>query len=322
MAYRFVANQSVAQNIRRIAREQIDEAVTMLTDTNVDREEAVHQVRTQCKRLRALIRLARAELDFVYKRENRCFRDAARQLSTVRDADVMIKTFDWLRKQHATHLNQPAYRPVRRELMRRRNELAENEEGLSGSIEKAVNELRQARQRVRKWPFLYDGFCSLAPGLKLIYRQGRATMRRARNRPGGENYHEWRKNVKYLMYHVQLLGDIWPTTMKTLRGELRELATCLGRDHDLVVLRDLLLLEPDAFGAAERARVIVELIDESLAELRPASHKLGERVYAEKPAAFLQRVEAYWDVWQSDFAGDVTPMPQTADKPLAAVKSA
>src|SRR3954453_7178467 len=95
MSYRFVKRETVPDGLRRIARERIENALAELRgETDSSPEEAIHEARKDMKKLRAVLRLARDELgDDVYRRENACFRDAARKLSGVRDADVMLATF-------------------------------------------------------------------------------------------------------------------------------------------------------------------------------------------------------------------------------------
>src|SRR3954447_10069692 len=93
-SYRFLEGEPVPDAVRRIAHGRIDHALDELRgQTDSSTEETVHEERKDMKKLRALLRLARDELgDNVYRRENTCFRDVARELSGVRDADVMLGT--------------------------------------------------------------------------------------------------------------------------------------------------------------------------------------------------------------------------------------
>jgi hypothetical protein len=42
------------------------------------------------------------------------------------------------------------------------------------------------------------------------------------------------------------------------------------------------------------------LIDERRSELQMTARLLGERVYAEKPAAFMSRFQNYWQTWRTE----------------------
>jgi inorganic triphosphatase YgiF len=59
MPFRLRRKKTVQKSVRRIALEQIDKAIREVLDDNVNRHEAVHQVRKRCKKLRGLIRLVR-----------------------------------------------------------------------------------------------------------------------------------------------------------------------------------------------------------------------------------------------------------------------
>ena len=112
MAYRLKNKESISTEIKRIACEQTDKAIENLTteiriasdnntdwsaDTNIveERQEAIHDVRKRIKKIRAVIRLVRDDLGKeIYQQENHCFRDAGRRLSEVRDAQVLLETFN------------------------------------------------------------------------------------------------------------------------------------------------------------------------------------------------------------------------------------
>jgi len=98
MAFRLKPDESVAKGIRRLARNQIDKALDGLTGlSEAEPEEVVHDARKRFKRVRALLRLARCGLGrSLYDREDNRFRDAGRPLSEVRDAGVLVETFDQL----------------------------------------------------------------------------------------------------------------------------------------------------------------------------------------------------------------------------------
>lgn len=102
--------------------------------------------------------------------------------------------------------------------------------------------------------FSKTSFRALRGGLKRTYRRGRTGRKRAFAAPTTERLHEWRKRVKYHWYHVRLLQNVWPEPMKVRRRELKVLADLLGDDHDLAVLRQLLLSAPEQEEARPRSQ--------------------------------------------------------------------
>jgi CHAD domain-containing protein len=84
MSYRLHFNESLADGMPRIVREQLDRAIAELTGDDTDLPEAVHQVRKRCKKIRGLLRLFRGSFSASYSQENAWFRDLARRLSRAR----------------------------------------------------------------------------------------------------------------------------------------------------------------------------------------------------------------------------------------------
>jgi CHAD domain-containing protein len=284
--------------LERIAREQLDRALAGLEDPKLDRHEAIHEARKCGKRLRALLRLARAGLgDEVYRRENAAIRDAARDLSGLRDAEALLETYERLQACFADEVDWRKLAGVGRALVARRKELAEDG-ALPRRIAAFGEQLRAVRKRLPSWPLADLGFDDLAPGLKRSYRRGRDAMRAIDHAPSDEAFHEWRKRAKEHRYHLELLRDLWPAQVKARRAEVRTLGDLLGDDHDLSVLRATLGAESERFGAG--AGLLCALAARQQAELRARMWPLGLRVFAERPKALVQRYRQYWQAWQSE----------------------
>ena len=221
-AYRLRRDEPLADGIRRAARGRVQSALGQLRGrTKSSPGEAVHEARKDMKKLRALLRLARAELgEDLFRIENAAARDTARLLAGARDAAVMLETLDGL--------------PGRYPALRRA--LEEREAGAEAATEAAIASLREMRKRVSLWPLERDGFGPVERGLRRVYRQGRRAMRRAEAKPSDENLHEWRKREKDLWYQLRLLRDAWPSPMRAAAAEADALSELLGEDHDLAVL--------------------------------------------------------------------------------------
>ncbi len=74
MGFRLQRGEAVNEGVRRIAGEQLEKAIAEIQNTELDRHEAVHQVRKRFKKIRGLIRLVRPAFEETYDRENaRCF---------------------------------------------------------------------------------------------------------------------------------------------------------------------------------------------------------------------------------------------------------
>lgn len=147
---------------------------------------------------------------------------------------------------------------------------------------------------------LGDNWRSVGPNLNRTYERGRKALKDAYRHPSDEGFHEWRKSVKDLWYHLRLLDPLWPGVMKALAAQAGSLADLLGDEHDLAVLRQTLAAEPDAFGTPGDVDAILELIGRRREELRADARLLGRRLYADKPAVFTDRLGAYWEAWHDE----------------------
>ncbi len=79
MAYRFRYHETVPQNVKRIASDQLDSVIAFLEEkSGVSRDEAVQEVRKCLKKTRALMRMVRPELGSFFRDENLRLRDTGR----------------------------------------------------------------------------------------------------------------------------------------------------------------------------------------------------------------------------------------------------
>ncbi len=208
MPYRLRKQEPVEEAVRRIATEQIGRCLGEIADSDLDRHKTVHQVRKRCKKIRGLIRLVRPSFE-AYQHENGCFRDAARRLSYIRDAQSIIETFDKLVDCFADQIDASAFASIRGQLMERRQQIADDAAGLNRRLDDFRASMDEARRRVEGWSLQRDGFDAVAGGLSKTYGRGRKAMKRAYNSPTSENFHEWRKRTKYHWYHARLLESVW-----------------------------------------------------------------------------------------------------------------
>ena len=284
--------EPVGDAVRCLARHRLEPAVEALRHSSeAELDEVVYDVRKRCKRVRALLRVVRDGIgEDVYRRDNRALRDAARALSPLRDAAVLIEVHD--------EVVRAAGMPVagfRTTLVERHDEMCR--QLVEGDTLRSVGQgLATVVGRIEAWPVDTVGWDALGTGIERVYRRGRKAMAAAYDDPGTETFHRWRKRVKYLRHQLAFLEDVWPEVIGGSAKAARTLADVLGDAHDLAVLGHTLAAEVAPNGESD---ALAEFLLARRRDLRARARPIGLRLYAEKPSRFVARLGRYWEAADS-----------------------
>jgi len=297
--FRLSQPDDVAGQIRSIACAQNSKAIADLDSEVLSQASKIHQVRKRCKKLRGLIRLARPTLVESYQTENDWYRETAQPLSDLRDAKTMQDTYDSVMDAFADQVKRDEFGMIRRRLTIRRKKLVD-ENNVDELLHLTSERFVEARRRVESWQFDEKGFAAVKGGFKKTYSRAVRALKKARSEPSAENFHAFRKRVKYHSFHCWLLRDLWRGPMRERTDEADRLGELLGDDHDLNVLSNCIDASPDEFGAKKNLKAFRLLLAQRSLELRKQGLQLGSRLFAESPSAIADRFETYWDVWKHD----------------------
>ena len=286
--------EAPADSLRRIAAEQIDGAISQLHRRD-DLNDGIHEARKHFKRVRALLRLARGALPAeTYVSENQYFRDLGRLLSPIRDSAVYIETLDLLRNRYHELVTDETFLRLRKRMVREHravlNEFAQDER----RQESIIASLRGAQPRVTDWDFQESEFSLFKSGLGRIYGRGRGEKATAFSQPTTESFHAWRKRVKYLWHHLQILQPLWPAQLKVLERYCDCLADKLGEEHDLAVLLETPNVQALLASHSASADLLCSAVSRERERQRRAAIPLAQRLYVESPGRFVDRIEGYW----------------------------
>lgn len=279
----------VSQDVGRIVRKRICKAVKLLDSPDGSPDaEAIHDARTQFKKIRGTLKLVRPELgEKRFKKEKDVFRDAGRPLSELRDAKVLVDLVDSL-------LRNSEDGPLADRLASMRQDLEERHKGIeacvlgeSDTVSEIVRSVVKARKRVDRWPLRRRDWRAVGPGLCHVYEQAKSAMESARRDATDEAYHRWRKRTKDLRYELELLSTNRHERLSALVEQAVEVSDRLGEDHDLAVLASLVKDRPD-FGD------VVTLIERRRSALQISAIALGDKLLADAPAAFTRKIRRYW----------------------------
>ena len=295
MGYVFDPQVAVRREVRRVAAERLGDAIEQLDAVlagSADVETAVHDVRKRCKETRGLARLVRPALGDEFEPFDRTVRDAAAQLSAMRDAHALLATLDNLLRAHDLD---DRLRSVRDHQATLAAEATSAIEAGDERIVVARELLIEAKESAHRWK-IRGGFDPVAEGLTATYRRGRRALRTAQRDATDENMHEWRKSAKQLWYQMRLLREASPSIIGPLVDELDGLGEALGDDHDLAVLIASLDADPDRFGTPDTVDHARRVAREQQRELRTPAFRTGAVVYTERPSRFSSRITAYWQL--------------------------
>lgn len=296
MAFELNKDEPLPEAMRRLAKAEIASAIAELSGKkHKRRKDAVHETRKSLKKLRAIARLLRPELgNKIYKKENVAFRDMGRALSSVRDADVALATFDKLVAKRGANAK---FRNLRGALVRHRAKVRAEDKQAGDANAEVLNQLKSARKRIQAWPIEELDWETVEAGIEQAYKASRNALKVARKQGTSPAHHEWRKRVKYLWYQLRILRPIHPRMLDAIIADLKKVSESTGLAHDLTILRQTL----DTAGASETSLAKLDpLIRAETKRLLAEARKMGEPVHAEKPKAFARRTVSCKQVHTSD----------------------
>jgi hypothetical protein len=305
VAFRLIPNEPIGDEIARVLREQIDAAITEVTDAAQSHKERIHGARLRCKRIRAVLALIATRDPVFFARENASFRDAARSLSAWRDAEIILVCFDRLLERQRSEHPPEKFESVRRLLIEHRRRHLADAKVIQQQLREFAARLRRAQKRLATWKLEGTDLKLILPGFRDTYRAARRGLDRAYATEKSFDFHEWRKAVKRHDYHCRLLRDAWPALMLAWHEELAVLAGWLGDEHDLSQLREFL----HSRGRAKKDaafHAVIGFIDHRCDDLRNEAEPLGRRLFAEKPKDLVNRLALWWRVAHEVPEGDET----------------
>ncbi|RZM78652.1 CHAD domain-containing protein [Leptolyngbya iicbica] len=300
MAYRFFADSTVEDNVHRLLQEQIEKAIHQLTHNfQKDPARSIHDARKRLKKARSVLRLIRKSIDKdTYKREKNVLRDVGRSLAPARDAEAYQSTLDALLEAYELTLDISAFSDLKASLAGlhtvRLGKLIEHED----TLQNLVGELKDSHTRLQQLALQATGWDALARSLHRIYRQGHERFHAAYETNNDEAFHEWRKRVKDFWYDMRLLRRLWPPVMSAFEEEGHRLSSLLGDSHDIAELRHFLHHHSEEVALVETQKnVLWPLMEHRQYKLHQPTRELGQKLFAEEPDAFTDRIASYWENW-------------------------
>ncbi len=298
MSYRIDPSRNLRDEVRRIAREQLERATGQLVAEEGDGNEAIHESRKRIKKVRGLYRLVRSAAPGFYARENARLRDTARSLSGVRDATALIETADELRRHLSPEIAPDSLSTVHDSLVARRDRMVGKRQDLRSCMAEAAQALNRALQALSGLSLEFGGrkgeAAVLAEGWRKICAQGLKAAEACMSRAEEADFHDLRKRVKYHWMHARLVDAAWPALMRLRRREARQIGDLVGDEHNLSLLSELILHEPEAVGSEADRDLLMRLVGDRRAALRAEATRRAGALFRDTPRREAKRLQVLW----------------------------
>lgn len=252
------------------ARRLLADAATRCQAPTRESEDNVHEIRKDLKKVRAYWRLMRHALGKRHSKAGnaRC-KQAAKQLSALRDHVVILGTLDDLGQDRGTKTAM-AFGQARQAM----------HEMVNGSPARGID-WDQVADLIRNDDAAWSGLnaASIDPadikrGWQRTRKKARQYFDRSRKNPSPETLHNWRKWAKRWLEQEELLHPEKEQRIERLDA----LGELLGRHHDLAVLSHR-LWRNDHFGGKPQKRVR-RSISKRQGGLQKQALKLGRKAFA------------------------------------------
>ena len=250
--------------------------------------ETIHLLRTTTKQLRALLRMLRPLISATtFEREDARLKAAADRVASGRDLAVARATLTMLAKAAPDARNRAA-------LVRLRHSLHEHttpspERDPARAIGESARDLEHSGRALRRMRIAPGDWHAVAPGITDVYRRAQRRMKAAQKDRNDEAFHQWRIPAKRLSYQLRWIEPFWPKRFSPMIRHLHKLEEDLGNDHDVAVLRALLLSPPGGFTDAEAAGLLRMAAGRRTRRLRRRCLSLGKDLFEETPRSFGTR---------------------------------
>jgi CHAD domain-containing protein len=284
--------EPVGQSLRAIARHILEGGRTAIEDRRRVEAVAVHDFRAAMKSWRAFLRLVESFLDADDRRWRTEARDLARMLAGARDAQAALDAADDTEQHTPSHrLSSQSWETIRGKLddLRSSAETATLTNAMRARISAALD---RAEARIERWPLDELTFAEVAENLSEGYRRARHLSPEDWRAATAHDLHELRQRVVVHRYQMEIVEPLWPRLGKTWVRQAQKLRNQLGAHQDLTVLARY--AEPHQPLARWRSR-LQSVISQRQAQHVASARRIAGRLFAERPKAFRERLEAMWD---------------------------
>lgn len=270
--------EAIGKGLKAIAALQLESAIAELRGNNVS-PEAIHNARTTIKKVRSIIELTAPS----FTRDQRndltgLLREAASRMAPLRDAQVLLDTFDLLLEKKG--LSQEQFATLRDGLVDSARQRRSND---TRQIPHVIRLLKRIQKSIPEWNLDELSGKDLQRRIRRTYRRGRSTLELCATTGDQEQFHAWRKLVKQLWYQLRMTSRHWSDQARTLITGTGAIGESAGSERDLAMLEHWLKKGPKTSPAG----LLKAAIDSHLPQIRRKAISAGKDFYENKPKQFV-----------------------------------
>jgi len=199
---------------------------------------SIHECRKNLKIFRALIRLLKLAISKeLYSELNLEARNISRFLAEFRDFDSAIEACD-RNYVHLTSYHKNLNTRVKNKIKQIKHNSGHNLNEAAALGKKGLSKLELLINQI-----IPETISSkdISQAYLKLYRKNKKIALHLSIEHTVEEFHEWRKQVKYLRYQVMFLGSSWPSYCQFFENELHVLSDFLGNMQDNQLVNSLIL---------------------------------------------------------------------------------
>lgn len=280
------------EEFRRLGRALICEIERALADARAGTREGFHEARKWIKRTRGFLRLYESALGGAFEPCDEHARAAGRALGPLRDR----------------HSLEDALRRAREIVAQARPAAPDDDADLEmllppqpvagpalDHVSLALRAIAALKDELAAVRLVEPSIRQVRKGLQTTYRRTRRAFAAAQARPTANTLHALRRHANYHRQHMRLLIEAWPAMITMRADQGSRLHDLLGEERDL----RMLLAKSQSSGGRDKAqrrrrRAFDIHIERHCNHLHQEAMALAARLFAERPARFAERIEAYW----------------------------
>jgi len=286
--------ETFEQGIHRLLEELNTETARLLV-AGSRMHISIHEARKNIKKLRAVLRFIRHGIgEEKYQELNTFYGETGQKIALLRDDTSIIELLENFKTNiKSPDLQRVIQKSIRLTKKKREIEFADFHKNktdirLSNSLSGKMNVLKQLD--IKGSPEIF-----IMKSIQKVYINTAKRMKLSETEGTNEAYHNWRKQVKYLMFQMILLKNVWPKFFEAYIEELNKLQRLLGNLHDLNIVNNM-IVEGSFFQLDKnQKKTLLKFIYPHRTNLKKQVHIIGNMLFAESSQTFSQRLLGIWN---------------------------